>query len=104
MEINVTFRHSEPSQVLKSHIEDKIGKLSKYFIKPVMAHITLNVEKSLHIAEVSIAEYGNVFNAKEGSDNMYLSIDRALKKVEGQLKKYKEKIKNHHKQKIRLSA
>lgn len=97
MEVNVTFRHADSSEVLKDHIREKISKLAKYFIKPTMAHVTLNVEGSRHIAEISLSENHGLFNAREGSHDMYLSVDRALAKIERQLKKYKERIKNHHK-------
>lgn len=96
MEINVTFRHSESSKVLRNHIEDKIQRLSKYFIKPTNAHITLNVEGTRHMAEISLAENHSLFNAKVLSHDMYLSVDRALAKIETQLKKHKEKVKGHH--------
>ncbi len=97
MEINVTFRHAETSPVLQNHIEEKVRKLSKYFIKPVITHVTLNVEGSRHVAEVSMTENHNVFNAREMSHDMYLSVDRALEKLERQLKKHKERVKEHHK-------
>jgi putative sigma-54 modulation protein len=97
MEVNVTFRHADSSEVLKNHIEEKIRKLSKYFIKPTLAHVTLNVEGARHIAEITLSENHGIFNAREGSHDMYLSVDRALQKIERQLKKYKEKIKDHHK-------
>ncbi len=103
MEINVTFRHADSSKVLKNHIEEKIGRLSKYFIKPTNAHVTLNVEGTRHMAEISFSESHSLFNARALSHDMYLSVDRALAKIERQLKKYKEKVKNHHKKTKRMS-
>lgn len=101
MEINVTFRHAESSEVLRNHLKEKISRLSKYFIKPTIAHVTLNVEDSRHIAEISLSENHIRFNACEGSHDMYFSVDRAVAKIEKQLKKYKEKIKGHHKKRER---
>ncbi len=97
MEINVTFRHSEPSSDIRQHILEKIQKLSKYFIKPTMAHVTLNTEGTRHTTEISLSENDAVFNAHDTTHDIYSSVDSALDKIEVQLKKYKEKIKNHHK-------
>jgi ribosome hibernation promoting factor len=97
LEINVTFRHAESSKVLREHIQEKINRLSKYFIKPTNAHVILNVEGTRHMAEISFSENHSLFNAKALSHDMYLSVDRALAKIERQLKKYKEKLKGHHK-------
>ena len=63
MEVNFTFRHAESSKVLADHIREKIGKLSKYFIKPTIAHVILNVEGPRHVAEISLSENHNIFNA-----------------------------------------
>jgi len=104
LEINVTFRHADSSRVLREHIQDKISKLSKYFIKPTNAHVILNVEGTRHVAEISFAEDHSLFNAKVLSHDMYLSVDRALAKIERQLKKHKEKIKGHHKKVRRTPA
>lgn len=104
MEINVTFRHADSSRVLREHIQDKISRLSKYLIKPTNAHVTLNVEGTRHMAEISLSENRSLFNAKALSHDMYLSVDRALAKIERQLKKYKEKIKGHHKKIRRAPA
>lgn len=101
MEINITFRHSDPSPALKTHIQEKMDKLAKYFIKPTMAHITLNVEGARHHAEISISENHGYFTAQEMTHDMYISVDRAIEKIERQLKKYKEKIKNHHKRSLK---
>ena len=96
METTITFRHSDPSPALKRHIEEKIGRLSKYFIKAIQAHVILTVEKSQHIAEITLSENQHVLNAKEGSDDMYHSLNMALHKLESQLRKLKEKVKSHH--------
>ncbi len=102
MEINITFRHTEPSDVLKTHIHERIEKLSKYFIKPIIAHVTLNAEKSEILAEISLAENHNVFNAHERSHDLKMAFDVASHKIESQLKKHKEKVKDHHKKHHRI--
>lgn len=102
MDINVTFRHAKSSRVLQDHIREKVQRLSKYFIKPTNAHVTLNVEGTRHVAEISLSENHSLFNARVLSHDMYLSIDRALTKIERQLKKYKEKIKGHRKKPCRF--
>lgn len=104
MEIHVTFRHTETSKVIQEHIKEKIEKLTKYLIKPTHAHVTLNVEGTRHFAEIALSENHDIFNASALTHDMYLSVDRALAKIERQLKKYKEKKKNHKKKKAsRLS-
>ncbi|MBI2083944.1 MAG: ribosome-associated translation inhibitor RaiA [Deltaproteobacteria bacterium] len=96
METTVTFRHSDPSPAIKQHIDEKIKKLSKYFMKAIQAHVILTVEKSRHVAEITLSENNHTLYAKEGSHDMYRSLDIVLHKLERQLRKLKEKIKSHH--------
>lgn len=96
MEVNVTFRHSDPSPVLKENIERKLEKVAKYFMKATQVHVILNVEKSRHIAEITLSENHRTLYAREDSHDMYRSLDGAILKIEKQLKKLKEKTKRHH--------
>lgn len=96
MDLHITFRHSDTSPALKRHVEEKLIKLSKYFIKAVQAHVILNVEHGRHIAEITLSENQHVLTSRVASHDMYHSLDEAIHKIERQLKKIKEKIKSHH--------
>ena len=104
MDIHVTFRHADSSEVLKEHVKDKIERFTKYLIKPVSLHVTLTVEKNRHVAEILLSESHNTFTAKETSHDMYRSVDGALERILHQLKKHKEKVKNHHKRILKKTA
>ncbi|MDO8643567.1 MAG: ribosome-associated translation inhibitor RaiA [bacterium] len=93
----ITFRHTPPSEAIKEHIIGKLQKLEKYLIKPNGVHVILTVDKSRHTAEFLLSENGHQFTAKEEGHDMYLSVDGALHRLEHQLKKYKEKVKDHKK-------
>ena len=92
MQIQVTFRHIEPSPALKEYAEEKVSRIKKYLDEPVEAHVVLRVEKFRHIVEVTIDANGQRINGMEESDDMYSSIDLVADKIEGQVRKYKEKI------------
>ncbi len=92
MQINITFRHIEPSVPLRSYAEDKISRIKKYLDEPVEAHVVLRVEKFRHIAEVTIDANGLRINGAEETDDMYSAIDKLADTLEGQVKKGKEKF------------
>lgn len=97
METNFTFRNLEASEALKQHTIEKLQKLNKYLVKPTAAHVIFHTERFNHIVEITITANGMQHVSHEKSENMYTSIDKAIHKLESQLKKYKERIKNHHK-------
>ncbi len=93
MQINVTFRHIDPSVALRQYAEEKIARIKKYLEEPIEAHVVLKVEKFRHIAEVSIDANGMRINATEETEDMYSSIDKLADNTEGQAKKSKDKVK-----------
>jgi putative sigma-54 modulation protein len=91
MQINVTFRHIEPSEALKDYAEDKISRIKKYLEEPIEAHVVLRTEKFRHIAEVTIGANGMRINGREETDDMYSAIDLVADTIEGQVRKGKDK-------------
>ena len=80
---------------LKSYVQNKLDKLDKLLDNPAEANVVLSVEKIRHIAEIKIIGDRLSINCREKTSDMYSSIDMALDKLEKQIKKNKQKIKNH---------
>jgi len=95
MQISVTFKNLDPSDHLKSYVQNKLDKLDKLLDNPAEANVVLSVEKIRHIAEIKITGDRLSINCREKTSDMYSSIDMALDKLEKQIKKNKQKIKNH---------
>ena len=96
MKIIIIGRNIEVTPGLKAAIEDKIGKLDKYFKPETEVHVTLSVEKERQKIEVTIPVKGNIIRSEQVSSDMYVSIDLVEEVIERQLKKYKNKIIDKH--------
>lgn len=81
---------------LKDTIEQKLGKLERYFTPETEIHVTLSVEKSRQKIEVTIPVKGHVIRSEQVSDDMYVSIDLVEEVIERQLRKYKNKLVAKH--------
>ncbi len=92
MRFVIVGKNIEVSDGLKSAIEEKIGKLERYFSKDTEVHVTLSVEKERHKIEVTIPVKGSIIRSEQVSNDMYVSIDLVEEIIEKQLKKYKNKI------------
>lgn len=92
MQVNVTFRHVEPSDSLKAFAKEKVEKVKKYLDHASEANVILSVEKHVHHAEVLVHSGPFFLRGKDKSDDMYASIGLAMDKVERQLKRYKERL------------
>ena len=96
MQLNITFRQFGSSDALKEYAKEKVERVNKYLDRAGDAHVVLSLERHLHHAEITIHSGSWVLRGREKSEDMYASIDMAMDKIEAQLRKYKEKIKNHH--------
>ena len=95
MNISVTFRNTEGEEWYKQYVSERIEKLKKYLDHPVDARVVLSVEKFRNVAEINLSDNGLNVNAKEEAKEMQQAIDNAVEKIERQLKKHKEKIRDH---------
>jgi putative sigma-54 modulation protein len=98
MQLSTTFRHMDASQAVRDYAADKLDKIKKYFNKdPISAHAVFSVERGFnHVADIQITlPNGIVINAKETTEDMYSSIDLAAARIERQVRKWKEKIRDH---------
>jgi len=81
---------------LRETIEQKLGKLERYFTPETEIIVTLSVEKSRQKIEVTIPVKGQVIRSEQVSDDMYVSIDLVEEVIERQLRKYKNKLVARH--------
>jgi putative sigma-54 modulation protein len=95
MQVNITFRHLESTEALKSHARDKVEHIQRYVDRPSDAHVVLYVESLEHHADINLKAGPFLLRGRAKSGDMYASIDAAAEKIERQLKKYKEKLKSH---------
>ena len=77
---------------LRTAVEDKLGKLERYFTPDTEVVVTLSVEKERQKIEVTIPVKGNIIRSEQESDDMYVSIDLVEEVIERQLRKYKNKL------------
>lgn len=92
MRYTITGRNIDVTPGLKAAIEEKIGKLDRYFNPDTEVIVTLSVQKDKQKIEVTIPVKGNIIRAEESSNDMYVSIDLVEEVIERQMKKYKNKL------------
>lgn len=92
MQYIISGKNIDVTEGLKAAVQDKIGKLERYFTPDTEVHVTLSVEKERQKIEITIPMKGNIVRAEQVSNDMYVSIDLVQEIIERQLKKYKNKI------------
>lgn len=81
------------SESLKSRVEKKLSKMDRYFREEPEATVRFKVQKGArNIVEITVNASGVILRAEESSNDMYLSIDRAVDKLESQLRRHRTKL------------
>lgn len=92
MNLVISGRNIDITEGLRSAVEEKIGKLERYFSPSTEVNVTLSTEKSRQKIEVTIPMKGSIIRAEQTSSDMYVAIDLVEEIIERQLRKYKNKL------------
>ena len=92
MNLVISGKNLDITEGLRSAIEEKIGKLERYFTDTTEVYVTLSTEKNRQKIEITIPMKGSIIRAEEVSSDMYVSIDLVEEVIERQLRKYKNKL------------
>lgn len=96
MQLNLSGQHIEITDSLRDHVNKKFEKLTRHFDRMTNVHVILTVEKQRQKAEATVHVSGADLFASDESENMYTAIENLVSKLDRQVIKYKDKIKNHH--------
>lgn len=95
MRITISARNGELTPAQRERLEEKARKLTK-FGRLMSIEIAAGQEKAVWRVEFQVsAEHKNDFVAAETATSLEAAADQGLHKIEGQLKRYKEKTQNH---------
>ncbi len=96
MVINVTGRHVEVTEAMRDRIHGRLERLFDEYPRIESVHVVLTLEKHRKHAEIILqgAGVGRV-EAAEESDDMYVSIDRAAQRIEKQVRRWLDRVKDH---------
>ena len=96
MQLNVTGHHVEVTPSLHDYVSQKMERLERHFDHVTNVHVILSVEKLRQKAEATFNLSGGNLFADAQDEDMYAAIDAMTDKLDRQIKKHKEKMKDHH--------
>ncbi|AVP96260.1 ribosome-associated translation inhibitor RaiA [Ahniella affigens] len=95
MHIEVSGHGVEVTGALRDYANDKMGRVVRHFDHMTGAHVILSLEKLKHRAECTLNVSQRRIHAEAESSDMYAAIDALVDKLDGQVKKHKEKLQEH---------
>jgi len=100
MNLSITARGYKAPDRLKKYLTDKLDKKKKLYEDVIDVEIVLSYVKQTQVAEFRLNLNHKALLIREESDDIFKSIDQALDNSERQIKRYKEKRRDHKNNKI----
>ena len=93
MQIKISTRHGHLAEPTQQFIREKAQKLLHLFSRLTMIEVTVDLQEEASVVEFNVsAEHKHDFVAREANKDVLAAVDLVMAKLEGQLRKYKEKI------------
>lgn len=104
MQVSVSGQHIDIGTSLHQYVEDSLNKgVKKYFENAVNASVVFTKQHHLFSAQIVVNEgtgSGVIIKAAGQSQDVYAAFEEAVGRIEKQLRRYKGRIKDHHKKKL----
>jgi putative sigma-54 modulation protein len=93
VQIKISARHGHLSEATQQFIREKAQKLLHFFERIMLIEVTVDLKQDQKVVEFLVsAEHKHDFVARESSSDVLAAVDLVVDKLEGQLRRYKEKV------------
>jgi putative sigma-54 modulation protein len=97
VEVSISTRHGSLSATTQEYIEKKLPKLSHLFERLTSIKVTVDFQRAEPEVELLVsAEHKHDFVSRERHAVVEAAFDTAIAKMEGQIRRYKERVQDHH--------
>jgi putative sigma-54 modulation protein len=94
MLVQLSFKQLDPSETLKDYAREKTGRLEKYFHGKIHVEWHFSAERQNIVARCHLKGSHMNYSGEAATADAYASIDLALDRIERQLRKHKEIVKD----------
>jgi putative sigma-54 modulation protein len=100
VQVAITCRHGSIQDDVRDYLTRKSEKLLTYFERVTAIGVTVDFESERMVGRIRVeilvdAEHKHNFVAVDEGDDVVSTFDRAMGKMEQQIRKYKAKIQDH---------
>ncbi len=98
VQINISARHGSVSETTQAKIAAKVEKLTRIFERLTLIEVTVDLEhRETPAVDIRVsAEHKHDFVASCQGEELMAGLDTVIHKLEQQLRKYKDRIQDHH--------
>lgn len=97
MQVSITGRHVKVTDNVKNHVNEKLERCMGTFPRIESIRVVLDMEKHDNVSEIIVQAADHIrISSTEKSENLYDAIDRSIEHAERQMRRQRDKMKEHH--------
>lgn len=100
--VDVIGRNVQITEPIRAYIWDKLSKIERFHTHILHLTFTLDIQKLEHLCTILLKIDHTQVKCQADSTDMYVSIDRAIDRLQTLLSRYKSRIQDHHKKKLSI--
>ena len=100
MRYQISGKQIDIGEALQTHVQDELGAaIAKYAERPTDATVIFSRSAHEYICETTVhLSTGLTTSAKAYANEIYAAFEQCCDKLETQLRRYKRRLKDHHKE------
>lgn len=106
MRIQVSGKQIDVGDALRSHVDDRLAEaIGKYFDRPVEGLVTFSKDRHEFVCDLFVhLPTGLTVQAKAKADEIYAAFERAIERMDKQLRRYKRRLRDHHRNRPEIES
>ena len=96
MNLQISGHHLEVTPAIREYVTGKLERVTRHFDNVIDVNVILSVEKLKQKAEVTVHLPGKDIFVEETGEDLYAAVDSLVDKLDRQVVRHKDRIKNHH--------
>jgi len=104
MNLTINGHHLEVTPALRDYVQGKMDRIRRHFDNVIDANVMLSVDKLHQRAEVTLRVRGNSLHVESVEEDLYAAIDGLVDKLDRQLMRHKDRVKDHPRAALKTSG
>lgn len=101
--IDIIGRNVEVTEPMKKYAWEKLSKIERFHNHIMHVHVTLDIQKMEHVCIIVLKVEHTKVKVQASSTDMYVSIDRAVDRLQNLMRRYKGRIQDHHQKSLSIT-
>ncbi|MBI3236921.1 MAG: ribosome-associated translation inhibitor RaiA, partial [Chlamydiales bacterium] len=100
--IDIIGRNVQVTEPMKNYAWEKLSKVERFHNHIMHVHVTLDIHKMEHACTILFKIDHIQIKASASTTDIYVSIDKAVERLQSLLRRYKGRIQDHHKRALSI--